>query len=120
MADSQPTTEQKPRAKQKPKSKPAAKPKPRQLPPYHVVLLDDDQHTYEYVIDMLQSLFGHDEERAFCLAEQVDHAGRAIVCTTHKERAELKRDQIVSYGSDFRISSCKGSMSAVIEPAAEG
>ena len=35
----------------------------RILPPYHVVLLDDDDHTFEYVIHMLQSLFGMPPER---------------------------------------------------------
>lgn len=98
-------------------TKPAVTPKTDQLPPYHVVLLDDDEHTYEYVIDMLQSLFNHPSEQAFLLTEEVDRTGRAIVCTTHKERAELKRDQILGYGCDFRISHCKRSMRAVIEPA---
>jgi ATP-dependent Clp protease adaptor protein ClpS len=99
-----------------PKPRPAHKP-PQQLPPYHVVLLDDDEHTYDYVVDMLQALFAHSQERAFQLAEQVDQTGRAIVCTTHRERAELKRDQILGYGDDFRVAACRGSMRAVIEPA---
>lgn len=100
-----------------PQTRPGTKPKPRSLPPYHVVLLDDQDHSYEYVIDMLQSLFAHSEQQAFQLAKTVDGAGRAIVCTTHKERAEFKRDQILGYGCDFRIASCKSSMRAVIEPA---
>ena len=88
-----------------------------ELPPFHVVLLDDDDHSYEYVIDMLQSLFRHPLEQAFLLAEQVDRTGRAIVLTTHKERAELKRDQILGYGCDFRVASSKQSMKAVIQSA---
>ena len=102
-----------------PRVKPGTKPKHRQCPPYHVILLDDNEHTYDYVVDMLQSLFGHTHEQAFGMAEQVDRTGRAIVCTTHKERAELKRDQIHGFGADSRISSCKGSMKATIEPAEE-
>jgi ATP-dependent Clp protease adaptor protein ClpS len=94
-----------------------AKTEPQKLPPYNVVLLDDDDHTYEYVIEMLTSLFGHPKEMGFKLAKQVDRDGRAIVCTTHKERAEFKRDQIGAFGIDMRISACAGSMSAVIEPA---
>jgi ATP-dependent Clp protease adaptor protein ClpS len=47
----------------------------------------------------------------------VDATGRVIVLTTHREKAELKRDQIHAYGADFRIAACKGSMSAIIEPA---
>lgn len=101
----------------KPVTTPAAKPRPRQLPPYNVVLLDDDDHTYEYVIDMLRTLFAHSEEKAYLLAEQVDRGGRAIVCTTHQERAELKRDQILGHGCDFRNPRCKSSMNAVVEPA---
>jgi ATP-dependent Clp protease adaptor protein ClpS len=87
------------------------------IPRYHVVLMDDNDHTYDYVIEMLTKLFGHSRERAFLLACEVDGAGRVIVDTTTKERAELKRDQIHAYGPDWRIPRCKGSMSAVIEPA---
>lgn len=87
------------------------------LPPYHVVLLDDDDHTYQYVVHMLQTLFGHTHETAFKMAEEVDHTGRVIVDTTTKERAELKRDQIHAFGPDKLIPRCQGSMSSVIEPA---
>jgi ATP-dependent Clp protease adaptor protein ClpS len=100
----------------KPQAKPKPKP-PKQLPPYHVVLLDDDDHTYEYVIEMLRAIFGYAIEKGFKLAEEVDSQGRVIVFTTHKELAELKRDQIMAYGIDARIASCQGSMTAVIEPA---
>jgi ATP-dependent Clp protease adaptor protein ClpS len=99
----------------KPKRKPARKPK--KLPPWNVVLLDDNDHTYEYVIEMLQNLFTFPKEEAFQKAKEVDTAGRVILLTTHKELAELKRDQILSYGADVRIARCKGSMTAVIEPA---
>jgi ATP-dependent Clp protease adaptor protein ClpS len=101
-------------AKPKRKSKPSAK--PRRLPPFNVVLLDDDEHTYEYVIEMLRALFGYPAEKGQALAYEVDHTGRAVVLTTTKEHAELKRDQIHAYGRDKRISSCRGSMSATIEP----
>ncbi len=87
------------------------------IPRYHVILLDDDDHTYDYVIEMLTKLFGHSRERAFLMACEVDGVGRVIVDTTSKERAELKRDQIHAYGRDWRIPHCQGSMSAVVEPA---
>jgi ATP-dependent Clp protease adaptor protein ClpS len=82
-----------------------------------VVLLNDDDHTYEYVIEMLQQLFGHPPELGFMMAREVDTRGRVIVDTTSKERAELKRDQIHAFGPDRRLARCQGSMSAVIEPA---
>ncbi len=89
----------------------------RRQPPYHVVLLNDDDHSYEYVILMLRELFGHSIERGFELAKEVDTKGRAVVCTTSLERAELKREQIHAYGPDPRIPRCKGSMTAELEAA---
>lgn len=85
--------------------------------PWNVVLLDDQEHTYEYVIRMLRELFGFSVDRAFQLAKKVDDDGRVVCLTTHKEHAELKREQILAYGKDPLIASCAGSMSAVIEPA---
>jgi ATP-dependent Clp protease adaptor protein ClpS len=86
-------------------------------PLYHVVLLDDDDHTYDYVIEMLGKLFGHSRETAFRMACEVDASGRVIVATLPLERAEVKRDQIHAYGADPRIPRCAGSMSAILEPA---
>src|SRR4051812_29633915 len=99
------------------KAKPARKPKSRPLPPYNVVLLNDDDHSFEYVIEMLQSLFGHPREMGMRMAQAVDRDGRVVVYTTHKEKAELKRDQIHAFGTDVRVATCAGSMSALIEPA---
>ncbi len=89
----------------------------RYQPPYHVILLNDDDHSYAYVIIMLKELFGHPVEKGFELAKQVDTEGRAIVLTTTREHAELKQDQIHAYGPDPTIERCAGSMTAVIEPA---
>jgi ATP-dependent Clp protease adaptor protein ClpS len=86
-------------------------------PPYNVILLNDDDHTFEYVMMMLQELFGHPLEKGYQMAVEVHTKGRVIVDTTTLERAELKRDQIHAYGPDHRIERCKGSMSAEIEPA---
>jgi ATP-dependent Clp protease adaptor protein ClpS len=99
------------------KPKPDPKKKPEELPPYNVVLLNDDDHSYAYVIEMLGRLFAHPVELAFKMAKTVDRQGRVIVLTTHKELAELKCEQIGAYGIDPRVASCQGSMSALIEPA---
>jgi ATP-dependent Clp protease adaptor protein ClpS len=95
-------------------SKPANR--PQRQPRYHVVLWNDDDHTYQYVVAMLQKLFGHPAEKGFLLAKEVDLRGRAIVLTTTKEHAELKRDQIHSFGADRLLARSKGGMSASIEP----
>jgi ATP-dependent Clp protease adaptor protein ClpS len=93
------------------------KKKRKRQPPYHVILWNDDDHSYEYVIRMLQKLFGHPIEKGFELAKEVDTQGKAVVLTTTREHAELKRDQIHAYGKDDGIAGCKGSMSATIEPS---
>lgn len=91
--------------------------RPEQPRAWNVVLLDDDDHTYEYVIEMVGILFAADRPRGMLLARAVDTQGRVVCLTTHKEHAELKRDQILAYGKDWRLARCAGSMSAIIEPA---
>jgi ATP-dependent Clp protease adaptor protein ClpS len=89
-------------------------------PLYNVVLLDDDDHTYEYVIEMLQKLFLMAEVDAFRHAVEVDTVGRTVVITCGLGEAEFGRDQIHAFGPDWRMPKCKGSMRAIIEPAASG
>lgn len=95
----------------------ASSTKPKRQPRYHVILWDDPEHTYEYVITMMRELFFMTETSGRKLAEEVDKTGRAICLTTTLEHAELKRDQIKAYGRDPNSMRSKGSMSASIEPA---
>src|ERR1044071_4893231 len=87
-------------------------------PLYRVVLLDDNDHTYDYVIEMLQKIFIFSLEQAYRHAEEVDRAGRTVLITCEWGEAEFARDQIHAYGPDWRLPRSKGSMSAVVEPAA--
>jgi ATP-dependent Clp protease adaptor protein ClpS len=89
----------------------------KRQPPYNVVLWNDDDHTYQYVILMLQSVFAYPPEKGYVMAKKVDTQGRVIVLTTTMEHAELKRDQIHAYGKDDLVAECKGSMKATIEAA---
>ncbi|MEZ6094728.1 MAG: ATP-dependent Clp protease adaptor ClpS [Pirellulaceae bacterium] len=93
-----------------------SKNKPKRQPRYHVILWNDNDHTYEYVMIMMKSLFGHQLEHSFQIAKEVDKSGRAICLTTTKEHAELKRDQIHAFGRDDLLPRCQGSMTATIEP----
>jgi len=81
----------------------AADKRPQRQPRYHVLLWNDDDHSYDYVISMVKDLFGATDEAGFKIAEEVDAQGRAVVLTTTREHAELKRDQIHAYGKDDRI-----------------
>jgi ATP-dependent Clp protease adaptor protein ClpS len=86
-------------------------------PLYHLVLLDDNDHTYEYVVELLGHVLGYGRAKAFALACVVDSQGRAIVETAPRERTLRDQRRIHSYGADPRIPRCAGSMTAIIEPA---
>ncbi len=86
-------------------------------PLFNVVLLNDDDHSYEYVIEMLQALFACSESAAWNHAVEVDTTGRTVVMTCELSMAEFGRDQILAYGADPRMPRSLGSMSAIVEPA---
>src|ERR1041385_5983502 len=87
------------------------------VPLYRVVLLDDNDHTYDYVIEMLQRIFIFSLDQAYRHAEEVDRAGRTVLITCELGEAEFARDQIHAYGRDWRLERSRGSMLAVVEPA---
>lgn len=85
-------------------------------PLWRLVLLDDNDHSYDYVIEMLGAVFGYGVEKAFALARIVDTQGRVTLMTAGRDACEAKQSQIHAYGADPRIAGSKGSMSAIIEP----
>ena len=84
---------------------------------FHVILLNDNDHSYDYVIEMLQKLFYFSKHHGYRHTGEVDSKGKTILITCSQKEAEFCRDQIRSYGPDPRIACCQSSMSAVIEPA---
>ena len=98
-----------------PKTEP--KTQTRQAPLYNVVLWNDDYHTYDYVILMLQKLFGYPIEQGYQMARTVDTQGKVIVYTGAYEPAEFKRDQIQAFGADPELKESIGSMFATLERA---
>ncbi len=86
-------------------------------PPYHLILLDDQSHTYNYVIRMLNDLFGYGVEKSFAIACVVDANGQAIIMTAGKSQVSNKQSQVHAYGADPFMENSLGSMSAIIEPA---
>src|ERR1017187_1883261 len=89
----------------------------RLVPLYRVVLLDDNDHTYDYVIEMLQKIFIFTFDQAYHHPDEGDRAGRTAFITCELREAEFTRDQSPAYGPDWRLPRSKGSMSAVVEPA---
>jgi ATP-dependent Clp protease adaptor protein ClpS len=84
---------------------------------YHVIILNDDEHTFEYVIEMLQAVFKISYADAFAHTVEADRTGSSIVLTTNLEQAEQKRDQVHAYGPDWRMPNSRGSVAALVEPA---
>ena len=71
--------------------------RPRILPPYHVLIENDDDHSMEFVIDVLRKVFSYDQPKAFSLMMHAHENGEAVVWTGPKEVAELKADQITTF-----------------------
>lgn len=72
----------------------------KRQPPYAVIVLNDDAHTFDYVITGFQKVFGYNVQKSFTLAKEINDKGRAIVWVGTLEVAELKKEQIESLGPD--------------------
>src|SRR5476649_1597468 len=86
--------------------------KTKRQPPYNVILLNDDDHSVQYVVTLCQKIFGYPVEKGLQIAFEVHKTGRSIIWTGARELAELKQEQIHTIGPDPLVMSCKGSMSA--------
>ena len=89
----------------------------RRLPPYNVILENDDDHSFEFVIEALRKALCCTEQRAIQFTSEAHTTGRAIVWTGAKEVAELKAEQIQSF-HEIRADGRKlGPLGVYIEPA---
>lgn len=84
-------------------------------PLFHLILLDDDGHTYHYVIVMLAHVFGYGPEKGFAIACVVDSQGQAIVMTGAYDEVRNFQEKVHAFGADPLMESA-GSMSVIIEP----
>lgn len=84
---------------------------------YHVILLNDDDHTYDYVVEMLMEIFSFSESKAYEHTVEVDTKGHSRLGTYPLLEAEKKRDKVHAYGADWRLPRSAGSMAALLEPA---
>jgi ATP-dependent Clp protease adaptor protein ClpS len=93
----------------------------RRLPPYHVILENDDDHSFEFVVGVLIKALGYTLERAFQLTHEAHTKGRAVIWTGPKEVAELKADQIQTFHETRDRDGKKlGPLGCTIEPAPDG
>ncbi|QDU63205.1 ATP-dependent Clp protease adapter protein ClpS [Planctomycetes bacterium Pan216] len=75
--------------------------KPRKAPLYALILENDDHHSFDYVTRILQQICGHSATKAYQLTLEAHNSGRSLIWSGALEVAELKRDQIRSFGPDL-------------------
>jgi len=90
------------------KSAPKTKP-PGMLPPWKVLLHNDDKNDMFFVVQAIVQLTPLNEQDAKLRMKEAHETGVALLLTTHKERAELYKDQFESKG-----------LTVTIEPAEKG
>lgn len=73
-----------------------AQPRPGRLPPYKVLLHNDDVNTFEHAIRAILRLTHLPTEEAVRKALTAHEQGVALLLVTHKERAELYQEQFTS------------------------
>jgi ATP-dependent Clp protease adaptor protein ClpS len=69
----------------------------RRLPPYNVILENDEHHSFGFVMEVLLKVLGCSLERAQALMHEAHTSGRSIIWTGPKEVAELKVEQVQSF-----------------------
>jgi ATP-dependent Clp protease adaptor protein ClpS len=76
--------------------------KPKVKPPkrYQVVLLNDDYTPMEFVVDVLQTFFGLDEQKASMIMMAVHRDGKGVCGVFSREIAEMKVQQVNSYSRE--------------------
>jgi ATP-dependent Clp protease adaptor protein ClpS len=88
--------------KQLPGTKPGKKP-PQMLPPWKVLLHNDDKNDQAFVIITIMELTPLKEQDAKLRMLEAHETGAALLLVTHKERAELYHDQFQSKGLTVSI-----------------
>ena len=101
-----------------PVAEPETDTRPKLLPPYHVLIENDDDHSQLSVVMVLRKVFGYDDTQATALMRTAEHAGEAVVWTGPKEVAELKLDQLRTFHEKhWRDDRDLGPVRCRIEPA---
>jgi ATP-dependent Clp protease adaptor protein ClpS len=90
------------KTKAKPKRSPHKKP-PQPLPPWKVLLHNDDKNDMLFVIGTIMELTPLNEDDATLRMAEAHKTGAALLLVTHKERAELYQEQFASKGLTVTI-----------------
>lgn len=81
-----------------PRPRPDKQDKPDVPPPWRVLLHNDEVNIFDHVIHILHRLMPLSMAEATERTNQAHLRGRAVLLSTHKERAELYVEQLTSAG----------------------
>jgi ATP-dependent Clp protease adaptor protein ClpS len=103
-----------------PQTKPRDETRTRRVPPYHVILENDDHHSMEFVVEVLGKALGYAAEKCYQLMMEAHTSGRAVVWTGPREVAELKAEQIRTFHEVREGGRNLGPLGCTVEPAPGG
>ena len=75
-----------------------ASPRVEQLPPFGVILHNDDVNHMERVVEVLVQVLRIPAQMAIALMLESHNDGESVVCRTHRERAEFLRECLDDQG----------------------
>lgn len=84
-------------------------------PHFRVILFNDENHTYDYVVEMLTQACKLSREAAFRCAVEVDMTGRSAVYYGSDSDCQTVCSQILSFGPDHRLPQSMSSMDAEVQ-----
>jgi hypothetical protein len=71
-----------------------------ELKTYDLVILNDDTHSFEYVMSLFHEVLGIEWDTGFGMAETIDAYGGRVVFTGTWREVKQKRGEIRAYGPD--------------------
>lgn len=87
-----------------PAKRPAPKKnEPKQLPPFKVLLHNDDVNTFEHIIASILKVTSLQVEDAVLKTVEAHETGVSLLLITHKERAELFAEQFSTFNITVTI-----------------
>lgn len=83
--------------------------------PFRVVVHNDEEHSYEYVIDAFVKEIGLPRRGAIELAHEIDTTGRVSIPVADLPAAQALQERLFGYGPDPRLPGSRGSLAVSIE-----
>ena len=78
------------------------RPKLKKPPLYKVVLLNDDYTPMEFVVHVLEAIFGHNRENATRIMLNVHKTGKGVCGIYTRDIAETKMNQVNRYSREHQ------------------